>query len=180
MIFVTVGNALQPFDRLVKAIDLAVATGALPREVFIQRGHGAYEPREVESKAFLDGGEFEARIRAADVVVSHAGVGTVLQSLRGQKIPVLVPRRREFNEVVDDHQLQICEVLEKEGKAVYVRDLQQLPGDIARAVELTRQLVLEPRSDTPRRLHREVRAYLQVLADRREAVLDPVDLTGGA
>ena len=48
-----------------------------------------------------------ATIRRARVVVTHAGVGSVMVSLANGKRPVVVPRLKSFGEAVDDHQLQL-------------------------------------------------------------------------
>jgi UDP-N-acetylglucosamine transferase subunit ALG13 len=48
-----------------------------------------------------------ATIRRARVVVTHAGVGSVMVSLANGKCPVVVPRLKSFAEAVDDHQLQL-------------------------------------------------------------------------
>ena len=47
-------------------------------------------------------------IRAADVVVAHAGTGIALMALENGKCPILVPRRSMHGEHVDDHQLTIA------------------------------------------------------------------------
>ena len=57
-------------------------------------------------------------MREADVVISHAGVGTALAALEIGQCPLLVPRRRSFGEAVDDHQTQIANELGKRGLAV--------------------------------------------------------------
>lgn len=69
--------------------------------------------------------EFVVEIGRADVVVSHAGVGTFVRCLEQGKAPVLVPRRASRGEHVDDHQLQIAEVAAQRGLAV-VREVDQL------------------------------------------------------
>ncbi|MBA5847040.1 glycosyltransferase [Gordonia amicalis] len=49
----------------------------------------------------------------ADVVISHAGVGTALQILDAGKSPVLLARSRHHNEHVDDHQQFIIDELSR-------------------------------------------------------------------
>jgi UDP-N-acetylglucosamine--N-acetylmuramyl-(pentapeptide) pyrophosphoryl-undecaprenol N-acetylglucosamine transferase len=56
----------------------------------------------------------------ADTVVAHAGVGTALAALEAGRCPVLVPRRPERGELVDDHQLQIARGLAERGLSVSV------------------------------------------------------------
>ncbi|WP_380165767.1 glycosyltransferase [Jannaschia sp. R86511] len=72
--------------------------------------------------------EFQAHIARADVVVSHAGVGTFVRCLEAGKVPVLVPRRAEHGEHIDDHQLQIAGVAASRGLAV-VREADQVDLD---------------------------------------------------
>lgn len=57
-------------------------------------------------------------MREADLVISHAGVGTALAALEVGKCPLLVPRRLSFGEHVDDHQTQIASELSKRGLSV--------------------------------------------------------------
>ena len=67
----------------------------------------------------LPADEFVAEAQRADVVVSHAGVGTAMALLEMGKYTVLVPRRAARNEHVDDHQVQICRELEARRLVVY-------------------------------------------------------------
>ncbi len=59
-------------------------------------------------------------MREADVVVSHAGVGTALAALEVGKYPLLVPRRLSLREHVDDHQTQVASELSGRGLALSV------------------------------------------------------------
>ncbi len=52
--------------------------------------------------------ELAAMSRACDVVVAHAGVGSILHQFELGHSPVLAVRRHEFGEHVDDHQLGIA------------------------------------------------------------------------
>jgi UDP-N-acetylglucosamine--N-acetylmuramyl-(pentapeptide) pyrophosphoryl-undecaprenol N-acetylglucosamine transferase len=59
-------------------------------------------------------------MREADVIVSHAGVGTALAAFEVGKCPLLVPRRLSLGEHVDDHQTQIASELGKRGLSVSI------------------------------------------------------------
>jgi UDP-N-acetylglucosamine transferase subunit ALG13 len=62
--------------------------------------------------------ELSEAIRAADVLVAHAGVGTALAAFEVGKCPILVPRRLAHGEHVDDHQIQIAGELSRRGLAI--------------------------------------------------------------
>lgn len=105
MIFVSVGTNEARFDRLLRAV--AELPGEDPR--LVQHGHSIAIPgAAVELVDFLAFDEMTAAIRRCRVFVTHAGVGSVLVALANGKRPVVVPRRKEFGEAVDDHQLQLA------------------------------------------------------------------------
>lgn len=62
--------------------------------------------------------ELVAATRAADVVITHAGVGLATLALEAGKCPVLLPRRAARGEHTDDHQLQLATYLGTRGLAV--------------------------------------------------------------
>jgi len=107
MIFATVGTQL-PFDRLIRAVD--DWAGAAPgRTVIAQTGRGKYQPRNAECRATIEPAEFQRLIREAEVIVSHAGMGTILSALELGKPIVLLPRLAAKGEHRNDHQLATAE-----------------------------------------------------------------------
>ena len=123
MIFVTVGTHEQPFDRLVRAVDGLVADGILNEPVFIQTGYCAYEPGHCEWARFVPAPEMRSRMEAADVVVTHGGPSSFIEAMAAGKVPVVVPRRAQYGEHVNDHQVDfVHEVAERKGGIVPVYD----------------------------------------------------------
>jgi len=57
--------------------------------------------------------ELRAAMREADVVISHAGVGSALAAMRAGRRAVYVPRRRAHGEHVDDHQVALAAGLDR-------------------------------------------------------------------
>jgi UDP-N-acetylglucosamine transferase subunit ALG13 len=135
VIFATVGNARQGFGRLIRAVDGWVAEGlAEGQPVFIQTGHSTEcVPKYCDWRAFLPMDEFEWRLRSAHLIICHGGCGTILQAVRLGKLPVVMPRRKRYREHVNDHQVQLVEVLASEGYVVPAYEPEDLPGAIATA-----------------------------------------------
>jgi UDP-N-acetylglucosamine transferase subunit ALG13 len=102
VIFVTVGTQL-PFDRMLQAVD--EWAGAQGIRGFAQIGPSRYRPRNLEHAQFVDAGEFVAHVRAADCIIAHAGMGTILTSLTHAKPAILVPRIAALGEHRNEHQL---------------------------------------------------------------------------
>jgi UDP-N-acetylglucosamine--N-acetylmuramyl-(pentapeptide) pyrophosphoryl-undecaprenol N-acetylglucosamine transferase len=67
----------------------------------------------------LPSAQLDAAMRAADVVVAHAGIGSALAALDAGRCPILVPRERAHGEHVDDHQALIATELDARGLALH-------------------------------------------------------------
>lgn len=103
MIFVTVGSQM-PFDRLIKAVD-AWACDHREQAVEAQIGNSDYVPQCMAHYRTLSPADFAARMRAASVVVAHAGMGTIISAAEFGKPLVLLPRRGALRETRNDHQI---------------------------------------------------------------------------
>ena len=113
MIFVTVGNDFRSFDRLLRKMDEIALR--IPSDMAIQRGYSKYFPRNVKHFDFVPLDTAVEYIRKARLVVSHAGIGTIMLC-KEYGIPLLIlPRRKKYGEVMNDHQLEIAKILEEKG-----------------------------------------------------------------
>jgi exopolysaccharide biosynthesis glucuronosyltransferase PssE len=110
MIFVTVGS-LFPFDRLVRLVDELAPT--MPeQQFFAQIFTGAYEPVNMPYARLVTRREFTEKMLSADVIVAHAGMGSVISAMEMGKPVVLVPRVFEWGEHTTDHQMATARWLE--------------------------------------------------------------------
>jgi UDP-N-acetylglucosamine transferase subunit ALG13 len=124
MIFVTLGTNEARFDRLAHA----VARLDVHEEVVVQHGHSAaVGPPGATLVDFLAFDELVDHVRRARVVVTHAGVGSIMVALANRKRPVVVPRRKAHGEAVDDHQLQLGRRFSSVGLVTLVEE----PEDLA-------------------------------------------------
>lgn len=127
MIFVTVGTHQQPFERLLGAL------GALEEELVVQFGYGEPPAGAARAEAFMPFDAMLAAFREADTVITHAGVGSILCARREGHVPLVVPRRHELGEHVDDHQVELTRSLTELGSVVAVWDVAELAGAVATA-----------------------------------------------
>ena len=124
MIFVTVGTQL-PFDRLIAAVDSwAGETGF--RDVFAQVGPNAYVPRYIEFASFISPAECAERMRAADAIVAHAGMGTILNALQLGKPLLVMPRQASLGEHRNEHQSATARRFEELGSVAVAADADAL------------------------------------------------------
>lgn len=136
MIFVTVGNGKQSFHRLLNAIENLAASRKLDgKDVFIQSGHSTFNSVHCKQQAFLTRQEFEHRIERASIIIAHAGAGTIIEILQAGKVPIVAPRRKAFDEIIDDHQVELAEQLAATGKVIPLWKIEELPAAIEKAGE---------------------------------------------
>jgi len=134
-IFVTVG-AQMPFDRLTRTLDEWAGrnrqnpqnqqSGKVGCEVFAQIGPTDFEPRHMEFTRFLEPREFQARVEGADVLVAHAGMGSIITALQAGKPILVMPRRGELQETRNDHQIATAERFDKLGRVAVAFDEEAL------------------------------------------------------
>lgn len=133
-VFVTTGTMDQyPFTRLVnRVVDL------LPEHSEVVWQVSGFDDADLPGRVveMMPADEFEEEVRKADVVISHAGAGSVLTALRAGKCPIVVPRRAAEGEHVDDHQVDIAQGLGDAG-LVIARDVEDLDADAMRQAAST-------------------------------------------
>lgn len=129
MIFATVGTHQDGFPRMLRALEaLPLADG---EELVVQHGHGAPPANATRAEAFLPFPAMAELFAAARVVVTHAGVGSILLATRAGHTPIVVPRLARNGEHVDDHQVELARALERDGRVVVCWDEAQLPQLVA-------------------------------------------------
>jgi len=129
VIFATVGTHQDGFARMLDAL-AALGDG---EELVVQHGHGRPPANATEARPFYDFGEMVARFERARVVVTHAGVGSILLATRSGHVPIVMPRMRRHGEHVDDHQVELARALERDGRVLVCWEAAQLPALVAAA-----------------------------------------------
>ena len=120
MIFITVGTHEQSFERLLKCIDKMIDEGKILEEVICQKGFTDYKPKNYKAEKLLPYDKMQENIKNARIVITHGGPASFLEPLKFGKIPIVVPRKKEFNEHVNNHQLDFSIEVEKRMKNIIV------------------------------------------------------------
>jgi UDP-N-acetylglucosamine transferase subunit ALG13 len=136
MIFLTVG-AQMPFDRLVHAVD-EWASERMRTDVFAQIGVGAKPPEHIEWNERLDPIAFRSRALDAELIVTHAGVGTIITALELGKPIIVMPRRADLRETRNDHQFDTARAFLKTGQVAVAWSELALSDQLDRARSITR------------------------------------------
>jgi UDP-N-acetylglucosamine transferase subunit ALG13 len=141
MIFVTVGTHEQPFDRLVKKIDYLAQKRVVEDKIFIQRGYSTSVPKFCESEILLPFDLMQRYFKESRIVITHGGPCSIIQSMLGGKIPIVIPRSIGFSEHVDDHQIEFTKFLEEKQKVVAVYNINRVEFAILNYDVLVKNLI---------------------------------------
>lgn len=136
--FVSVGNAKQPFPRLLAEVERIGF--ALPHPIVVQHGVTLFDSNTCLKVPFVDMSTFERLVAEADLLIIHAGAGSVIHALRAGKVPVVMPRRAMYGEHIDDHQLEFAQTLAKAGRLVLAEDPDQLLMVVHQALAMQREI----------------------------------------
>ena len=111
MIFVILGTQDKKFPRLLEAVQKAIDEKKISKKekIIVQAGSTKFESSNMQIIDYMPGEQFEEYIEKADIIICHAGVGTILTALEKGKKVIAAARLKEYGEHVNDHQLQILE-----------------------------------------------------------------------
>jgi UDP-N-acetylglucosamine transferase subunit ALG13 len=124
-VVVTLGTWRQSFRGLVEHLLPHLPSDA---EVVWQTGATDVTGLVKSPTPWLSATDLAAALATADVVVTHAGMGATLDALDAGRCPIVVPRRPERGEQIDDHQVQLAAELHQRGLAL-TREPDSLSAD---------------------------------------------------
>lgn len=127
MIFVTLGTQDKTFPRLLKYIEKNIKDGIINDKVIVQSGSTKYKSSVMDIKTFIDRDEFKNYLLNADLIITHGGVGTILEALKNDKKIIGCARLEKYGEHVNDHQVQLLETFNEAGYIIYAEDLERFP-----------------------------------------------------
>lgn len=127
MIFVTVGTHEQPFNRLIQKVDELKRDGVITEDVIMQTGFSTYDPSCCEYSRLYPYNEMQQMVKNARIVITHGGPSSFIMPLQIGKIPIVVPRQKNFNEHVNNHQVEFAEaVKERYGNIIVIENIEEL------------------------------------------------------
>ena len=157
MILVVVGTDTHAFDRLLKWVDELVERKKIKERVLAQIGHSRYLPKHCEWKRFFSYEEMLVAMKKSNLIISHAGAGSIIDALSLNKPVIAVPRRKKYNEHADDHQVQLAKVLSEEGKVLAAFEKK----DLEKAIETIRSRRFKPKITKPERIIKIIENFLE-------------------
>ena len=127
MIFATLGNESRDFTRMTNLL-LFISINLTNEEIFFQNGHtkiNSKTPENFKSQNFVSKDIFKDKLNNSRVVITHAGAGTLLQCMESNIVPLVMPRRCELKEHLNNHQLEILNEFTKKKLCINIDKLER-------------------------------------------------------
>ena len=113
MIFVTVGTSKQDFSRLIREIDRLIDEKVINDDVVVQSNLCMYKPKNFVINSQLSKREYQLYLKKCDLIITHGGVGSIMDGLKNNKKVIAFPRLAKYSEAVNDHQVEIINEFKK-------------------------------------------------------------------
>ena len=133
MIFVTLGTQDKSFKRLLDMVEKAIQEGYIKEKVVVQAGVTEYNSSNMDIYNLLSMDKFNEYIEKCDLLITHGGVGSIINGLKNNKKVIAVPRLIKYDEHESDHQIQIVDAFYEKGYILKLdenNDLGKLIKDI--------------------------------------------------
>lgn len=115
MVYVSLGTQDKKFPRLLQEVDKMIEKGIIKDEVIAQIGQTKYESKNMKLYDYLSKEDVLKYMKESRFIITHGGVGTILDALKLNKKVIAVARLKLYKEHVNDHQLQIIKEFTKLG-----------------------------------------------------------------
>lgn len=127
MIFITLGTQKFQFDRVLKEIDKLIDEKKInAKDVKVQCAYKEYEPKNFKTFKLKPQDEIDKITEEADIIITHSGTGSIINSLRKQKKIIIIPRMQKYGEHVDNHQLELAKVFGEKYGIPVLTDMEKL------------------------------------------------------
>src|SRR4051812_14648184 len=171
MIFVTVGSQL-PFDRLIQAVD-NIAPSLQGKEIVAQVFGMKYQPKNIKTLDYISPGDFKDYVQSSELIISHAGTGTILSVSQLQKPLIVFPRLGKLRETRNDHQSATCRMLEKTSGLQVAYDEKQLKEKINAFLRSELPVMEKVPAFASAQLLNSIRSFIET--DKKPVLLQPVN-----
>lgn len=147
MILVLLGTQNNDFHRLLNEIEKNIENGNINEEVIVQAGFTKYKSNKMKIFDLTPKENLEKLIKQANLIITHAGVGSIEMSLEQNKKVIAVPRLKKYGEHVNDHQKEIEGEFNKRGWIVGIDDVSELNSALKKVKKFIPKKYEKPKND---------------------------------
>ena len=133
MILVLLGTQNNSFYRLLEEIDKNIEDGTIKENVIVQSGFTRYKSNNMEIFDLIPLEKLDNLIDEANLIITHGGVGSIIDSLKREKKIIAVPRLKEHKEHVNNHQIEVIQEFARKQFLIGIQDVTELKEALIKA-----------------------------------------------
>lgn len=137
MILVTLGTQDKSFVRLLSALEDQINKGEIIEEIIVQSGFTQFDSEHMTLIPYFSQDELDTYRKNASLIITHGGVGSILDGLKYEKKIIGCARLKQYKEHINDHQVEICEQFSREGYILYTSNF----NDISKLIQDAKQFI---------------------------------------
>ena len=126
MILVMLGTQKNSFYRLLDEVQKCINKKIINEKVVVQAGYTKYESKDMEIFDLVSTKKINEYVKEANYIITHGGVGSIVTCLKMGKKVIAVPRYHQYDEHVNDHQLQIIQTFDGQGFIKGLKNVSEL------------------------------------------------------
>ena len=134
MIFVTLGTNDKKFYRLLNELERLKKKNIITEEIVVQAGSSSdFHSDYLKIFDLIPMDEFNKLMKKCSLLITHGGVGSIIDGLKNDKKVIAVARLFKYGEHENDHQIQIVESFSHYGYILPLYDITKLDKMINKA-----------------------------------------------
>ncbi len=133
MILVLLGTQNNSFHRLLEEVEKNIEDKTIKEEVIVQAGYTKYESNKMKIMDLMSKEQLSKFQDEASLIITHGGVGSIVSSIEKGKKVIAVPRKHEYGEHVNNHQIQIVKDFNDKGYIIGIENVEDLKGAIIKS-----------------------------------------------
>lgn len=143
MVLVLLGTQNNSFYRLLEEVQKNINKGIIKEEVVVQKGYTKFESKDMKLFNEVPTEEFNKLIDAANIIITHGGVGSIISAIKKGKKVIAVPRLKEYKEHVNNHQMDIIKTFNEQGYIIGINSVEELGDALEKIKEFTPKKYIE-------------------------------------
>ena len=133
MILVLLGTQNNSFHRLLEEVEKNIEDKTIKEEVIVQAGYTKYESNKMKIMDLMSKEQLSKFQDEASLIITHGGVGSIVSSIEKGKKVIAVPRKHEYGEHVNNHQIQIVKDFNDKGYIIGIENVEDLKETIIKS-----------------------------------------------
>lgn len=133
MILVLLGTQNNSFHRLLEEVEKNIEDKTIKEEVIVQAGYTKYESNKMKIMDLMSKEQLSKFQDEASLIITHGGVGSIVSSIEKGKKVIAVPRKHEYGEHVNNHQIQIVKDFNDKGYIIGIENVEDLKEAIIKS-----------------------------------------------